>query len=70
LQFIFRSIQHNHYPPTMREIMQGLGYRTTSGAHYQVLQLVERGCLGHDVARARGLWITEYGGTLVQGEAG
>jgi repressor LexA len=68
LEAVDRAIEKRHYPPTIRELMQALGYKTTSGVHYHLVILETLGYLGHEVKLARGLWLTEMGKQWIEAQ--
>lgn len=43
------------YPPTIRELMERVGLRSTSAVHYHLGQLERKGLLSRDPKHSRGL---------------
>lgn len=55
LRWIEAFIEQRGYPPTMMEICQGMGYRTTSHAKHFVDRLVCAGRIERTPKAARGM---------------
>src|ERR1700745_2700091 len=53
LQVIRDSVQKRGYPPSMREIGEGVGLTSTSSGSYQLSPLQRKGYLHRDVGRPR-----------------
>jgi len=59
IAFVRRFIAEHGYPPTMREIMAGIGLRSTSAVSYRLSRLEERGHIERDAAVPRGIRLTQ-----------
>ena len=55
LDFIQRWIQVRGYPPTLREIAEGMGINSTNGVNDHLKALEKKGFLSRDDKRSRGL---------------
>lgn len=55
LQFIKDEIQCRGYPPTVREICQGLGLRSSSTVHAHLSQLEKKGYIRRDPTKPRAI---------------
>jgi SOS-response transcriptional repressor LexA len=53
LDFIHESMAGRAYPPSMREIADAVGLRSTSAVSYQLNLLAEMGYLARDANKAR-----------------
>lgn len=60
--FIKEYIERHGYSPGYRDIMKGLGYKSTAPAKAVVDHLVERGKIGRLWGKHRSLYIIEDGG--------
>lgn len=58
IAFVRRFIAEHGYPPTVREIMVGVGLRSTSAVSYRLTRLEERGHIERDYAVPRGIRLT------------
>ncbi len=58
LDFIIQWTEHNGYPPTIREICDGLQISSTSSAHYYVKKLQKAGKLAIDKNKSRAIGIS------------
>src|ERR1035437_396865 len=54
LEVIRESVETRGYPPSVREIGEGVGLTSTSSASHQLKALEHRGCLGRAPTRPRG----------------
>jgi repressor LexA len=59
LRFIARQIEDNGYPPTIREIGEGLDIRSTNGVNDHLKALERKGYLSRDPVKSRALIPTE-----------
>ena len=59
LAFIRSFVRHNHYPPTIREIVLGCSLSTNSLAVYHLDRLEEKGYLTRTPTIARGIVLVE-----------
>ena len=59
LRYIAGVISENDYPPSVRDIQNALGYRTTSVIKNYIDRLVEKGYLYKDGRKGRALSLTE-----------
>jgi repressor LexA len=55
LDFIKKEIQTKGYPPSVREIGQAVGLKSSSSVHSQLVQLEEKGLLKRDPTKPRAL---------------
>lgn len=53
LDFIKRYIAEKNYSPTVREIMEGLGFKSPSSVHYQLKRLVDLNMISYSPAKSR-----------------
>ncbi len=67
LRYIGKTIDENEYPPSVRDIQEALGYRTTSVIKRYIDRLVEKGYLFKDGRKGRALSLTEYSKNLLSG---
>ncbi|VEI12620.1 transcriptional repressor LexA [Trueperella bialowiezensis] len=72
LRSICTGVAKNGYPPTVREIGEEVGLKSSSSVKYQLDTLEELGCIQRDPRRPRTLEVTELGYKLADfdGEAG
>jgi repressor LexA len=59
LRYIVSFSAEHHYPPTVKEIMEALGFSSTSMVQYYVDQLREEGQLTSEPGKARTLVANE-----------
>ncbi|WP_372663678.1 hypothetical protein [Amycolatopsis kentuckyensis] len=59
LHFLRGYIKEIGYPPTIREVADGVRLRSSSSVHHQLKVLEDLGYLRRDFARPRGLVILE-----------
>lgn len=59
LEHIRQFIQKHGYPPTIRELCQMTGIRSTSAMSYQLQQLQQRGCIRITPKISRGIIILD-----------
>ena len=52
-EFVVGYILDHKYPPRIREICQGTGYKSTSSVHYHLQAMVEVGILETDAGMDR-----------------
>lgn len=62
LEFIRRFVAENSYPPSIREIGEGVGISSTSVVNYHLKALQRRGYIERDPAVSRGLKLVEEEG--------
>ncbi|HQD52477.1 MAG TPA: MarR family transcriptional regulator, partial [Bacillota bacterium] len=55
LDFICRQVAEQGYPPSVREICQALGFRSSSTAHHYLDKLEELGYIERSPARPRAI---------------
>lgn len=55
LEYIKEEIKKKGYPPTVREICEALGVKSTSTIHKDIANLIERGILKKDPSKPRAL---------------
>lgn len=68
LETIYREIQNNGYPPTVREIASAVGLASTSTVHGHLARLESNGYLIKDASKTRALELTEKALELVGAE--
>jgi len=61
LEFIFEFLHANSYPPTVKEIQDGLSVPNPGTVHKTVLALEKKGYLEKTKRVARGIRLTELG---------
>ncbi len=61
LSFMKNEIKHKGYPPTVREICQALGIRSTSTVHKDIENLVREGLIVKDPSKPRAINIIDEG---------
>lgn len=59
LEFIREKILANGYPPSVREICQAVGLRSTSSVHSHLSQLEEKGYIRRDPTKPRAIDIID-----------
>ena len=59
LTHITNFINHKGYPPTVRELCEITGIRSTSAMAYQLQKLQERGCIKLVPKISRGIILTD-----------
>lgn len=59
LSFMKKEIRHKGYPPTVREICQALGIKSTSTVHKDIENLVKAGFIVKDPSKPRALNIID-----------
>jgi repressor LexA len=67
LRFIARQIEDCGYPPTIREIGEGLDIRSTNGVNDHLKALERKGCLTRDPVKSRALIPTARGREAIAG---
>jgi repressor LexA len=67
LRFIARQIDDAGYPPTIREIGEGLDIRSTNGVNDHLKALERKGCLTRDPSKSRALIPTQLARELLGG---
>lgn len=55
LEFITDFTRQNSYPPSVRDIQQGLGYKSTSTVHNYLARLTDKGVLNKSSGKSRSL---------------
>ena len=68
LEFIREKILANGYPPSVREICQAVGLRSTSSVHSHLSQLEEKGYIRRDPTKPRAIDIIDEGFALTRRE--
>jgi repressor LexA len=61
LEFIVKATEEHGYPPTVREIGEALGLRSSSTVHFHLKVLTELGYLKRDGSLTRALRLSEEG---------
>lgn len=59
LSFIREEIQNKGYPPSVREICQAVGFKSTSSVHAHLRDLEREGLLRRDATKPRAMELTE-----------
>ena len=57
LEFIREHVRTKGFPPTMREIGEAFGIRSTNGVNDHLKALERKGCIKHDRQKSRTLSI-------------
>jgi repressor LexA len=63
--FVKHFIHKNGFPPTMREIGEGIGVKTTSLVSYYLTRLEELGYIAREPSVSRGIRLVEADGTPI-----
>ncbi len=58
LEFIATRIRETGYPPTIREIGEGLGIRSTNGVNDHLKALEKKGYITRDTSKSRAIMVT------------
>lgn len=58
--FIRDEIQHKGYPPSVREICQAVGFKSTSSVHAHLRELEREGLLRRDATKPRAMELTDH----------
>ena len=66
LDFITRCVDERGYPPTLREIGEHMGIRSTNGVNDHLAALERKGFLRRDEMKSRGLRPTSGSGQVVE----
>lgn len=61
LSFIYETLENKKYPPTVREIGEGVGLASTSTVHGHLERLEKKGLLRRDSDKPRVLEVTSLG---------
>lgn len=61
LRFMMETIQRKGFPPTVREIANALGIRSTSTVHSDIKELSAKGYLRKDPSKPRAIVLTDAG---------
>ncbi|MCT7669625.1 MAG: transcriptional regulator [Lactobacillus iners] len=61
LSFIYNYISKNNFPPTVREICDGIGLSSTATVHGHLLRLEKKGWIVRNAAKPRAIEITQLG---------
>lgn len=61
LDLIKVSISVHGYPPSLRELGDDLGIRSTNGVNDHLLALEKKGYIIRDATKSRGIRVTEFG---------
>ena len=69
LEFITSFIQERGYPPTLREIGEHFGIRSTNGVNDHLKALEKKGFLAREDLKSRAMWPVNGSGRGEQGEA-
>lgn len=67
LTFIKHFTADNGYPPSVREIMQGVGLKSTASVHYHLTELQRDGAISMDSAKNRSISVPEQRGIPILG---
>lgn len=67
LAFIKRFIAENGYPPSVREIMQAVGLKSTASVHYHLAELNRIGAININGAKNRAITLPDRGGVPILG---
>lgn len=67
LTFIVAEIERCTRPPTLREIGNHMGIRSTNGVNDHLRALERKGCITRDDMLSRGIYVTERGRREVMG---
>ena len=59
LSFIKDEIQNKGYPPSVREICQAVGFKSTSSVHAHLRDLEREGLLRRDATKPRAMELTD-----------
>lgn len=59
LAFIREEIQYKGYPPSVREICQAVGFKSTSSVHAHLRDLEREGLLRRDATKPRAMELTD-----------
>ena len=59
LEFIRKEIETKGYPPSVREICQAVGLKSTSTVHAHLNQLEEQGVIRRDATKPRALEVLD-----------
>ena len=59
LEYIAEYTKHNQFPPTVREITEGVGFGSTSTTHHHMQRLIKEGLLVRQDNRARAIVLAE-----------
>ncbi len=59
LAFIREEIQNKGYPPSVREICQAVGFKSTSSVHAYLRELEREGMLRRDATKPRAMELTD-----------
>ena len=59
LDYVKNKIKTSGYPPSVREIGQAVGLKSSSTVHAYLLQLEDKGLLRRDPAKPRAIILTE-----------
>lgn len=65
LKFIYRCVEEKGYPPTVREIGEGVALSSTSTVHGHLSRLEKKGLIQRDATKPRAIELTEAGLKLV-----
>lgn len=69
LYFIIRYAKEHGYPPTVREIGEGVGLRSSASVHRHMKRMKEGGMIGYIDGEPRTITVQGYGfGRLTQKE--
>jgi len=60
LAFIREEIQYKGYPPSVREICQAVGFKSTSSVHAHLRDLEREGLLRRDATKPRAMELTDH----------
>ncbi|MDR1160571.1 MAG: helix-turn-helix domain-containing protein, partial [Syntrophomonadaceae bacterium] len=59
LDYIKKCIYENGFPPSVREIAEAVGLKSSSTAHTYLLQLAEAGFIRRDSSKTRAIFLNE-----------
>jgi repressor LexA len=60
LAYIKKEVQERGYPPSVREICEAVGLKSTSTVHSHLVRLEKRGLIRRDLTKPRAIEITEF----------
>lgn len=67
LDFVNRQVAEKGYPPSVREICQAVGFKSTSTVHAYLKKLEEEGLIEKDATKPRALRILDDKSTSLEG---
>ena len=67
LEFVNRQVAEKGYPPSVREICQAVGFKSTSTVHAYIKKLEEEGLVQKDATKPRALKILDNRNSSLEG---